>query len=640
MKYAYRISICMMVKDEEKNLRRCLESIKPLLKGKLAELIIIDTGSKDKTVEVAKEYTSKVYFHKWNNHFSNMRNISISYAKGEWIFIIDADERLDNIESFIKIMESKKPNKFNTIFLQVKNLNDANDEKQFVSNMSPRLFKNDGTFKYEGAVHNQPEFKGPFLNIDSSLTHFGYISNDRQLMEKKFNRTVTLIKSELEKTPENIYYRYQLGVSYDMHGDSEKAFDEFGRAYEILKSKSQEIRYSRSYVYGSYAKSTLINNKFIEAVDICKEGIKVRPDYIDLYYFAGEALMQLQNKDEAIKYYLKYIDLCNRYEELSISKDWAIALYNIDSRSKSNVYFRVAKYYIEKDDPIKAMEYCIGIETEVQKADVTVRALLMLKDYSKLRKYYEHITDPKIEDYFLANLEDQIDKLVNSEKIEAYREFSQCDSLYGLFNQIRVCSDDQKDILLNEFFKKANFNCIPTFYAGAFKSISKDKRSIFYLFRDIDTLKIRIIVKYLIDKYEEFTGIFEEYLMTENIRPNDVQGNKVYISVAAIMLIQRLENTNEVSSEYYNIFKLYIERGINFVSQVYNIQKARVIYKSVNNSEDRFFMLMYIVNDYINRGSVQNSIKYFREAVWIYEPMVKYIDVYKDEIYKCELTDK
>jgi glycosyltransferase involved in cell wall biosynthesis len=82
-----KLSICMIIKDEETNLERCLSSLIPLMNKIESELIIVDTGSTDKSPEIAKKYTDKVYFHEWNNNFYDMRNISIGYAKGEWVFI-------------------------------------------------------------------------------------------------------------------------------------------------------------------------------------------------------------------------------------------------------------------------------------------------------------------------------------------------------------------------------------------------------------------------------------------------------------------------------------------------------------------------------------------------------------------------
>ncbi|MEW5768502.1 MAG: glycosyltransferase family 2 protein [bacterium] len=85
------ISLCMIVRDEEEQLPRCLESVK----GLVDEIIVVDTGSKDKTMEIAHSFDARVYKHPWENDFSAARNISLSYAKSDWILILDADEELE-----------------------------------------------------------------------------------------------------------------------------------------------------------------------------------------------------------------------------------------------------------------------------------------------------------------------------------------------------------------------------------------------------------------------------------------------------------------------------------------------------------------------------------------------------------------
>lgn len=87
---------------------------------KFAELIIVDTGSVDGTMDIAREYTDRVYQHPWNNDFSDMRNITIGYAKGEWVFIVDADEQLENPEEVIRLFESNETEKYNTISVRLK----------------------------------------------------------------------------------------------------------------------------------------------------------------------------------------------------------------------------------------------------------------------------------------------------------------------------------------------------------------------------------------------------------------------------------------------------------------------------------------------------------------------------------------
>src|SRR4051794_40673333 len=83
-----KLSLCMIVKNESKHLANCLESVE----GVVDEIIIVDTGSTDDTVEIAKSYGAKVYHYEWNDNFSDARNESIKYATGDWILVLDADE--------------------------------------------------------------------------------------------------------------------------------------------------------------------------------------------------------------------------------------------------------------------------------------------------------------------------------------------------------------------------------------------------------------------------------------------------------------------------------------------------------------------------------------------------------------------
>ena len=101
-----KLSICMMVKNEEKNLKRCLDSVKELMEAVESEIIIVDTGSTDGTVSIASKYTNNIYHHIWNNNFSEMRNISIAYASGEFVFILDADEVLVNSGPIIDFLNT------------------------------------------------------------------------------------------------------------------------------------------------------------------------------------------------------------------------------------------------------------------------------------------------------------------------------------------------------------------------------------------------------------------------------------------------------------------------------------------------------------------------------------------------------
>lgn len=632
-----KLSICMMVKDEEKNLKRCLDNIKPVLETGLAELIIVDTGSIDNTADIAEEYTSKVYFHKWNKNFSDMRNVSISYAKGEWIFIIDADERLDDTEKLIKLIDSREIEEFNTILLKVKNLYNPLDENRYNIITSPRIFKNDGEFRYEGAVHNQPIFKGPNLSVDLELTHFGYITSDKQLMEAKYKRTTELLKLELKKDSKNLYYIYQLGVSYDMHNDHKYALDEFRKAYNILKNKKLQERSIYNYIYASYARIAFTNNEYKEAIKIAKEGIALKKDYIDLYYYIALSEKALGNIDASYNYFKKYTELAEKYNELDISKDLTIIMYHIDEASKSNAYFEICGYCLNGKKYMEAYGDYKKITNSTQKIYLSIHILIELAKYLELREVYNNLQTQEEKNAFLCTLEEKIKKLDDKNKIEIYNEFSLNEDTYGKLSKIRLSNNEgEKARLAKLLIEKIDFNMVPVFYYEVFVYIKDDIKLITDTFKNIEVLSLRNILNQLIEEWE-FAEIFENYILKNNIiDTKDTKELKVIISAATILMAIHIKDNNEVNAKYLDIFKVYLNAGISFISQLYQINNAEIIYKCVNNEEDRFFMVMYIIDNCIKNNDKKSAVKYMIEAVNLNKALSKYIDIYKDEIFNLK----
>ena len=168
--YGVVLSACLMVKNEEAMLPRCLASIK----NHVDEIIVVDTGSTDGTVEIAKSYGAKIYHHPWENDFSKHRNQSISYARGRWIFIIDADEEC--IVPLQQIMKNEialaDEKGIDALIMRVKNA--MSEGKETICNDSIRLFRNNGMIRYEGIVHNN---LSGFASAGASLAHilhYGY----------------------------------------------------------------------------------------------------------------------------------------------------------------------------------------------------------------------------------------------------------------------------------------------------------------------------------------------------------------------------------------------------------------------------------------------------------------------------------
>lgn len=341
-----KLSIAMIVKNEEKNLEKSLPPLKKLQKYLDSEIIILDTGSIDNTVEIAKKYTDKVYFYKWNNHFAEARNISIKYCTGDWVLVVDADEVLYDVEELAKLIRNKKINKFNGAFVKIVNFN--KDVKNSISNgaISPllRIFKK-GTVKYEGSVHEQPRFTKPIIDTNIRFIHYGYDNNNYKLMEYKFKRNISLLMEQLKKDEDNIYVIFQIAVSYNMHKDLKEALKYIEIAYKKAKDKIGNYIYvidKYCFILHSLKEYRLLLEKVGEALS--------KEEFIDFYFYKGEACYNLGKYEEAIESYNKYLDFYNKLENntlifnntLSVVtrrlKD--LVIYNL-----SMSYFKIKKYY-------------------------------------------------------------------------------------------------------------------------------------------------------------------------------------------------------------------------------------------------------------------------------------------------------
>ena len=138
------LSVCMIVKNEEEVLERCLQSIH----GIADEIIIVDTGSTDNTKQIATKYTDKFYEIKWENDFSKARNYAASKASGEWILVIDADEYVDR-ESFNEFKKQLSLNPPVEEINAVQIVNFVGEEANNTTlNHHTRLYRNNGLIEF------------------------------------------------------------------------------------------------------------------------------------------------------------------------------------------------------------------------------------------------------------------------------------------------------------------------------------------------------------------------------------------------------------------------------------------------------------------------------------------------------------
>lgn len=195
-----KLSVSMIVKNEEQVLSRCLDSIKDA-----DEIVILDTGSTDKTAEIARQYGNVRYIaglYFWKDNFAEARNECLKLCTGDWILGIDADETLED-GGIAKIKEAmEKTREFKTMNFRVVSLSGNNEHRQ------PRVFKRCSEIFWIGAVHN-------YLSISEKndvdiIVFYGYSPTHKDDPD----RALRILKKEIENNPKLIREKYYLAREY------------------------------------------------------------------------------------------------------------------------------------------------------------------------------------------------------------------------------------------------------------------------------------------------------------------------------------------------------------------------------------------------------------------------------------------
>lgn len=309
------LSVCIITKNEEQNIRRCLEC----LKSTGFEIVVVDTGSTDRTKEVALEYTNKVYDFLWCDDFGTAKNFAIEKASEPYVMVIDSDEFLETIDiPVLTELLQKHPHQVGR--LQRKNIFTRKGVSQENKEWLNRIFAKE-EFRYEGRIHEQvmaqdgreyETYQAPVV-----ILHTGYDLNLEQ-RKQKAERNAVLLERELigleneaerkkteaesQKASAQIpYILYQLGKSYYMAEDYEQACDYFskGLSYDLNPKLEYVIDMVETYGYALLNSGQAENALFFENI------YEEFGDSADFQFLMGLIYMNNARFEEAVEEFLK-----------------------------------------------------------------------------------------------------------------------------------------------------------------------------------------------------------------------------------------------------------------------------------------------------------------------------------------------
>ncbi|MFG6495432.1 glycosyltransferase [Fictibacillus sp. UD] len=568
------ISLCLITKNEEATIERCIESIKEIVD----ETVVIDTGSNDSTIEIVKNIGVKTYSFEWMDDFSAARNYAISKTNGDWIIFLDGDEYIDkNQASLIKTYIQEANNKgMNTLLTGLININASSGNFQS-STKTIRIFKNEKSIKYRGKIHETLySSKGPLKYLDVadsiSIFHTGYTPEVIK-SKNKSERNLKILFQELGSDPKNGDLNFYIAESLMIDRQYDKAILHLEKAIQLKNGIINGLLYRcfSNILTCMYEQKRDITHFY----EVYNRAIKLDEDYPDFYFFLGLRELELKEYSKAMKLFYKCLDKINLYN------------YNFESRVLTEV-FNIYRTIINLQIANKNYDEVIKLAVNILKVDkYDYNTLYILTNILLKNEQVENVFEFLLKLYEKDLLKDKLYLLKVSESINN-------ELLSGMIvNLLEV--EERKEFFKNNPQKKIKYMMknIKSFNQGEIKKVNPNE--------EFETYKkqIKQTITSFIDNNQinEANKLILEY---ENIVINDIE---VYSFKAIIYIIENNFKEAEV------ILKKGLELDNNNFDLLFN---SAYLYETTNEQEiaaEYYMRALQIVEDNDTKELIINSLK-------------------------------
>ena len=296
------LSLCMIVRDEEQMLPRCLAAVA----GAVDEIVIVDTGSNDATIEIARSFGARVIEHEWSGSFAQARNVSFDAARGDWLIYLDADEVL--VPEDGALLRSLTGRTWREAFyLSETNYTGDLQDGTAVAHNALRVFRNRPEYRFEGRVHEQiaqclPAYLPERIEATSiRVEHYGYLGVVRDERQKS-NRNLELLRLQQAESAPTAFLHYNLGCEHAAAGDDAAALTELERSWELLEAAADRDAHKFAPSLASrLVKALRACGRPHDALERAEDGLERFPGFTDLVLEQARALIALGEPERAVE---------------------------------------------------------------------------------------------------------------------------------------------------------------------------------------------------------------------------------------------------------------------------------------------------------------------------------------------------
>jgi glycosyltransferase involved in cell wall biosynthesis len=374
-----RLSQCMIVKNEEKNIERALAWAKDIA----FEQIVVDTGSTDRTVEIAESLGAKIFHFEWIKDFAAAKNFAIEKARGNWIAFLDADEYFTEADTrrLKKHLDKiqREPDSQSLTILECKWLQLKDNGDAFLTNMQRRVFRNNG-LRYVGRIHEHLDIKpGQFVRWidDIEILHTGY-THEAVASTNKRERNIELLREELLHDPNNAALKGYLADSLILGAADENSRREAERLYrDVIKDGTDLSDILNNAYHYIFIKDIADKgpDDYGEVLELLERAKKALPNVPDYAYFAGKLLFIQKKYTEAWENYT----LCKEIITESKRQTSRLSVYDV-----AEMYRAMARIALEFGDTQNAIKYMsMTLLDDKYSADTLISLMSLLEDNQK-----------------------------------------------------------------------------------------------------------------------------------------------------------------------------------------------------------------------------------------------------------------
>lgn len=373
------ISLCMIVKNEERVIGDCLKSALPFF----AQIVVVDTGSTDRTKEIAEELGAEVYDFPWTDSFSDARNESLKYAKGKWVFWMDADDTLpfwsgDEIQR----AALQAPGDVMAYVVPVQFVDEGPGAGTRVDHV--KLFRNHPEVRFEGRIHEQNlgslrEIGGEIVRSNAVVMHSGYDTSEEGQARKR-ERDEKLLNLDLDERPDHPFVLFNLGMTAHFCGDHKAAVSWLQKS--IVASQPGESHLRKAYALQAASQKAMGNTG--PALATVMRGLSVVSEDPELHFHAGLLLTDMNRLAEAREQYEKIDgDIGSHFSSIDMAILTFKRFHNLGS-----VCMMMQDYKAAKDWWLKALE---AAPTFLPSARDLFHSAIDMADFATAKHVIDHV---------------------------------------------------------------------------------------------------------------------------------------------------------------------------------------------------------------------------------------------------------